>query len=256
MGGVEKNRVQPVGAGGEDYPRCFFTGHQYMGFAYSILGQSAEAKYNFQKSMQATSDVPFYRYWATAFLSMSYAMEGQMEHAGRLMAEVMKFTAAGGGKALGDHTLTSYGIALFAQGRMNEALTMLKEAAEIGIKGQRKRLLIVVEYYFGYIYSQLAASTQPVGLSTLIKNLGFLIKNLPGASKKAERHFHKAIKLAEETKSYLYAGQSWMELGRMFKVKKKRDKAGVCLEEAIKVFKMLDNEFYLSQAREMLASVK
>jgi len=237
-------------------PRCFFTGHQYLGFAYSILGQSAEASDNLQKSIQATSDVPFYRYWAKAIFSMSYAMDGQMENAGRLMAEVMEFTTAGGGRALGDYTLPNYGIALFAQGRMNEGLTMLKEAAEMGIKGQRKRLLVVVEFYLGNIFSQLAAPNQPIGFSTLMKNLGFLIKNLPGASKKAERQFHKAIKLAEETKSYLYAGQSWLELGRMFKAKKKKEKAEDCLEEAIKVFKMLDNEFYLTQAKETLASLR
>ena len=126
----------------------------------------------------------------------------------------------------------------------------------MGIKGQRKRLLVVVEFYLGNIFSQLAAPTQPVGFSTLMKNLGFLTKNLPGASKKAERHFHKAVKLAEETKSHLYAGQSWLELGRMFKAKKKGDKAGDCLEEAIKVFKMIDNEFYLTQAKDALASLK
>ncbi|UCF84070.1 MAG: hypothetical protein JSV50_00050, partial [Desulfobacteraceae bacterium] len=226
------------------------------GYAYSILGRPAEASDNIQKAIQAASDVPFYRYWAKILLAMSYALGGQMEIAGGLMAEVMEFTTAGGGKTLGDYTLPHYGMALFAQGRMNEGLTLLKEAAEIGIRGQRKRLLVVVEFYLGNIFSQLAAPTQSVGFSTLMKNLGFLIKNLPGASKKAERHFHKAMKLAEETKSYLYAGQSWLELGRMFKAKKKGDKAGDCLEEAIKVFKMLENEFYLTQAKEVLASLK
>jgi hypothetical protein len=41
----------------------------------------------------------------------------------------------------------------------------------------------------------------------------------------------------------------------MFKAKKKRDKARDCLEEAIKVLKMQDNEFYLSQAKKTLESI-
>ena len=183
---------------------------------------------------------------------MSYAMNGQMEKAGKIMAEVIEFTTAGGARNLGDYAFPNYGITLVAQGRMNEGMTVFKEAAELGTKGQRKRLLVVVEFFMGTLFSQLAAPSQPVGFTTLVKNLGFLIKNLPGASKKAERHFNKAIKLAEETKSHLYAGQSWLELGRMFNAKNKRDKARDCLEEAIKVFKMLDNEFYLNQAKETL----
>ena len=82
------------------------------------------------------------------------------------------------------------------------------------------------------------------------------MKNIPGAAKKAERQFHKVIKLADETKSSLYTGFSWMELGRMFKAKKKKDKAEDCFREAIKVFEILENKFYLDQAREALTSLK
>ena len=183
-------------------------------------------------------------------------MVGQMENIDRLMAEVLEFGSSGGAKALCDYASPIYGIALFAKGRMNNGLTIIREVADEAAKQQRKRLLLVTEFLMGNVFSQLAAPTEPVSLFTMLKNFGFLMKNLPNAARKAERQFHKAVKLAEDTKSYLYAGLSWLELARMFKAKKKRDKAGDCLEEAIKVFKMLENEFYLTQAEAALASLK
>ena len=119
-----------------------------MGFALFLLGKTDQSIEYFQEATEASADVPFYRYWAKTLLAMSYALSGQMENAGRIMAEVLEFTTAGGARNLGDFTLPNYGIALCAQGRMKEGLTMLKEAAEIGIKGQRKRLLVVVEFFF------------------------------------------------------------------------------------------------------------
>lgn len=237
-------------------PRCLYTGQQFLGFALFLLGQPDRSVEYFQKAADASADVPFYRYWAMAFLGISYVFLGQFEKAEKIMAEVMEFCSARGTRVLGDYVVPSYGIALFAQGRMNDGLKILREIAGTAAKDQRHRLLIVAEFSMGIAFSQLAAPTEPVGLSTMMKNIGFLMKNLPVAAKKAERHFQRTIELVEETKSYFYGGLSWMELGRMFKAKKKKDKAGDCLEEAIKIFKMLENEFYLDQAREALASLK
>jgi len=237
-------------------PRCFYTGQQYLGFALFLLGETDQSIEYFQEATEASADVPLYRYWAMSVSATSYVMVGQIEKAGRLMAAVKEFCSAGGFRMLHDYAVTTYGIALFAQGRMKDGLTILREIADTATRDQRKRLLIGAEFYTGIAFSQMAAPTEPVGFSLMMKNIGFLMKNLPGAAKKAERHFQRTIELAEETRSYLFGGLSWMELGRMFKAKKKREKAGDCLEEAIKVFKMLENEFYLAQAREALASLK
>jgi tetratricopeptide (TPR) repeat protein len=237
-------------------PRCIFTGQQYLGFALFLLGKSDQSMEYFREATKASADIPFYRYWATAILGMIYTMAGQIDKAGKLMDEVKKFTTAGGVMALGSYSLPYYGIALFARGRMNDGWKILQNVAENAINRQRKRLLVVAEFFLGNFFSQLAAPTRPLRFSILIKNFVFLIKNIPGAAKKAERHFHKTIKLAEETQSTLYAGFSWMELGRMFKAKKKKDKAGDCFREAIKIFIVLENEFYIEQLKEALSSLK
>ena len=44
-------------------------------------------------------------------------------------------------------------------------------------------------------------------------------------------------------------------MGQPIAAAKKKGRAKDCLEEAIKVFKMLDNDFYLTQAKEALESM-
>jgi hypothetical protein len=54
------------------------------------------------------------------------------------------------------------------------------------------------EYIVGKIYMQFVEKSAPISLKTMAKNIGFLIKNLPFASRVAEEHFNKAIEIAKE----------------------------------------------------------
>jgi len=120
-------------------------------------------------------------------------------------------------------------------------------------KNQRRTPLAISEYVLGMIYSQIAAGPMPK-LSILAKNVGFLVKNVPFASKKAEEHYQKAIELTEEIGAHGCRGISYLELGRLHQAKKKTDKARQYIARAIEILEECKAEQFLQKAKEALTS--
>jgi len=52
--------------------------------------------------------------------------------------------------------------------------------------------------------------TAPVSLLTMAKNIGFIIRNVPSAGKKAEDHFKKVIEVVKETWVKGALGQAYL----------------------------------------------
>ena len=90
----------------------------------------------------------------------------------------------------------------------------------------------------------------------MAKNIGFLIKNVPFASRKAEGHFNKAIEVAKEIGAKGLLGQAYVDLGLLHKTKKRTDKARDCISEAIELFKKCEADGFLKQAEDALASLE
>jgi len=82
----------------------------------------------------------------------------------------------------------------------------------------------------------------------LLKNVGFLIKTVPFAHKKAEDHLNKAVEVAKEIGAKNILGQAYFSLGQLHKFKGKTDKAGQCISEAISAFGECEAEVFLKQA--------
>jgi tetratricopeptide (TPR) repeat protein len=98
--------------------------------------------------------------------------------------------------------------------------------------------------------------TFPVTPSLIAKNLGFFIRNLPFAAKKAEAHLNQAIALNREMGANYLLGQACLDLGILHKAKKRRSKARECFSEAIALFEHCEADAFLQQAKEGLASLK
>ena len=93
------------------------------------------------------------------------------------------------------------------------------------------------------------------GLSIMAKNIGFLMKNVPFASKKAVEHFNRAIEVSKKIGAKGPLGLAYLDLGMFYKSKKETDKARACLAEAIRIFEQNGAEIYLKQGKEALASL-
>jgi tetratricopeptide (TPR) repeat protein len=143
-----------------------------------------------------------------------------------------------------------------ASGRMNDGIKKIFEIRNKFQKNKRRYDHVLSEYLLGSIYCQIALGEGDVSFSTMVKNIGFLLKNLPFSAKKAENHFKEAILLADKFEAKGVKGQALLELGRLYAGKKRINEAKDCLMKAIEVFELCEIETFKKQAQDALASLE
>jgi tetratricopeptide (TPR) repeat protein len=143
-----------------------------------------------------------------------------------------------------------------AKGHMGQGLEKIQEAQRAFLENEGRSLYATSEHLLGKLYLQIVENARPISLSTMAKNVGFLIRNVPFAGRKAEEHFNKAIQVAREIGARGIMAMAYLDLGLLHKAKKRRDQARECLIEAIKLFEQCGTEAHLKQAKEALASLE
>ena len=89
----------------------------------------------------------------------------------------------------------------------------------------------------------------------MAKNIGFFVKNIPFAGKKAEEHFNKAIEVIKEVGAKGFLGSVYLDMGLFYKDRKRTDQAREYISKAIQVFEECEAEVYLAQANEVFESL-
>lgn len=106
----------------------------------------------------------------------------------------------------------------------------------------------------GNLYYELAHGDKKGDLSVLKNNLGFLAKNMPFASRKAESHFVQTIEIAQQCGARGLRADVHLGLGRLYKARKMDAKAVDHASEAVRIFKKLHSEANTDRAMKILAS--
>jgi tetratricopeptide (TPR) repeat protein len=137
---------------------------------------------------------------------------------------------------------------------MKQGTKLLENAQKAMIKNQRRVHYAISKYILGEVNSQIATGPKP-SVSIIAKNIVFLIKNVPFAAQKAEKHFNEAIELFKEIGMKGFLGQVYLSLGQLYKATKRNDQARQCILEAINLFQECEAGTYLKQANEALESL-
>ena len=114
----------------------------------------------------------------------------------------------------------------------------------------------LTQIFLGQLYLQIVEGKGPKSLFFMIKNIRSLIKVVPGAVKKSEEHFNKAIAIAGEIRARSLLGQSHLGLGLLHSAKGRKEKAMESISKAIDIFEEIEAEDFLKQAKEALASLE
>jgi hypothetical protein len=88
-----------------------------------------------------------------------------------------------------------------------------------------------------------------------MRNFGFLVTNLPFASKKAEKHFVTAIDVTKEIGAKCFLGQACLNLGLLHKAKGRKDKAREFISRAAQIFEECKADLYVQRAGEALSTL-
>jgi tetratricopeptide (TPR) repeat protein len=225
-----------------------------MGYGHFAAGDFESAIQSFQSATEASAD-PFYSQWPRLFAGGSYVLKGQFQEAEEALQEVVQFCQDLSCHLLQPLACAFLGISLIAKGQMSEGLKTIEDARQGLLENDRKHLYCLVEYILGSVFLNIVEGAGPISLSTMTRNIGFLVKNVPFASKRAEDHFNKAIEVAKETGSNGLLGMAHLGLGRLHGAKGRKNQARECICTAIELFEQCEAEGYLKQAREALESL-
>jgi class 3 adenylate cyclase/tetratricopeptide (TPR) repeat protein len=229
-------------------------GHWMESFGHWAAGDMKSAQKSSEKAMEVALD-PFYSQFPKITLGMAYFLGGQLQEAENALQSCINFGekhGVGEISVIGQFFLAPI---LIAKGHMQQGTEMSEIARKILIKNQRKVQYAMSEYILGEVNSQIATGPKP-SLSIMAKNIGFLVKNVPFATKKAEKHFNRAIELFKEIGAEGYLGRVYLSQGLLFKATKRANQSKQCIMKAIDIFKECEAEGWLIQANEALDSLQ
>ncbi len=231
--------------------RSLTVGYAVLGMAYSMDNDLTTAIEAAEKAIQVGAE-PFYVEYIRMNLAVVYIMNGQITEAENAFNCIVAFCQDSGAWIAGTPAQVFSGAVLIAKGQMGLGLKRLKEGKQELLTSRNMLNYLQCEYTLGKVFSQIAMGSEPISLSKVFKNIGFLVKNVPFASKKAEGHFKKVIEVAEEMGAKTILGGAYLDLGLLHKARKRPDKAKQCISEAIKIFEQCEVEIFLHQAKEAL----
>jgi len=234
--------------------RSMVMGHVVMAYVGMATGNLHMIIQSGQMGAKIALD-RFYGYMSRLGEAMGYALAGQLPEAQELFEEISSWSREYGNDLYDLGSDIFLGPIYVAQGHMSRGLTMLEEARHRCGESGAKYFLITAEFILGRIYKQIAEGAGPISPVIIAKNIGFLVKNVPFAAKKAENHFQKAIEVAQEIGAKGLLGQVTLELGLLHKIKGRTDEARKCISDAIQLFEECEADVYLKQAKEALAAL-
>jgi len=187
---------------------------------------------------------------------MNYIINNQFQEAEELLREVISFS-----KGLGiDYIVTAarsfLGAVLITRGKISQGLKMLEEGRQLLIDNGRLFSLHIIEFTLAEVYFQIATRARTISFLDALKNIGFIMKKLPFARRKAECYLNNIVMVGREVGATgILQGQAYLDLGLLHKLNGRIDQARTCLGEALKIFEQCESEMCLKRAKEALASM-
>ena len=167
----------------------------------------------------------------------------------------MRFSRDFGSEILGTSAKGFHAVYLLAKGNLDEGIRVSDEVMQVYYQNGSMYRIATAHLMQGRVYLRLIQRAGPKSFTFLFRNIGFLLKNIPFARKKAEDHFNKSIEVAKEIGAKGVLGQAYLGLGILYKAKKRKDRARECFSEAIRIFEQCEAEIFLKQAKEAMVSL-
>jgi class 3 adenylate cyclase/tetratricopeptide (TPR) repeat protein len=234
--------------------RCTTWGHTLNAWSAMISGDFTSA-IGYNKLALKTSTDPLYTQFPRLCLGMSYVSQGEFEKAKEPLEEVLDFSRRLGCDYIGTPAQCFLSVVLVAEGKFAQGFRMLKGAQKKWLEQNAPWRCTFSELIFGELYSALAGRKTPISFASIVKNIGFLVQNLPFARQKAENHYKRALVSAQKVGAKAMEGQAQLGLGKLYSGTGKRDKARDCFSSAIELFEECEAETFLRKAREARSSL-
>jgi len=235
--------------------RSLTIGYGVIAAAYNYDNDLTTAIEAYEKAIQIGVE-PYYVEFIRMNLVIAYIMSGQITEAEKAISRVVTFSQDSGAWITGAPAQVFSGAVLITKGQMGVGLKRLEEGKQKLLSSGNMFYYLVCENILAKVFSQIAKRAEPINLPKIAKNIGFLVKNVPFASKKAEKHFKKVIEVAEEMGAKPIMGGACLDLGLLYKALGRKDKANKYISRALKLFEQCGSDVYLKQANKALESLQ
>jgi len=235
--------------------RFISRGHLFVGLSQFAAGNILSAIESSERTIKVSLD-PIWGNVGRLLLGLSYVSLGQFQEGDNNLKEIIRQSEGLGSEVVERAVQALRGIILIGQGRLHQGVRIVEDVLKGWLESGSKYRCATIYHLLGKVYAQIAQGTGPKSVTLLAKNIGFLIKNVPFANKKAEHFFDKAIEVSKEIGAKSVLGQAYLDLGLLHSAKNRATRASECFSKAIQVFEQCEAEIYLKQAKEALASLE
>lgn len=232
--------------------RCLGMGYCMKGAGLITVGNYPKAITYLKQSLSITAD-PLYSFAFTGILSIAYVLNDNMRKAENLIKNSLLTFKETGCEVYGDIICKAmYGIVLIDKGEMSKGLCLVKDFEQSVIRQQRNGVLPLAYLILGKVYLEIIQQNKPIKMMTILKNIGFIIANVPSAYKKSIFYYGKAIDWAERVDAIGIKAQAHLDIGIIHKSKNENEKAKEHLEKAISIFEKVSAVSFLKRANSEL----
>jgi class 3 adenylate cyclase/tetratricopeptide (TPR) repeat protein len=235
--------------------RSTVVGHICTSYAHYSAGDFPTATEWSSQAIEISND-PLFTVWPQMVLASYQVQNEKFQEAEEILQEIIPLCRHLGMDYIVSHAQALHGVVLIATGQFSRGLKMIKaELVELAHSG-RLFTQYLVELCLAEIYFQIATRARPLGLWSAFKNLGFIMKEVPFARRKAIAYLNRLIRVGKEvgTRSYAH-GLAWLNLGLLHQQNGRLELAKECLQEAQRIFGQCNSEISSQQMQRALAAM-
>jgi tetratricopeptide (TPR) repeat protein len=230
-----------------------------MGFGYWQLAitnlysdQYPEAMENARKALESAL-APVDRLFARSAEGGALALLGRAEEAYAVLGDVRQRGEESGYAPLVMLVDVYYGASMSLTGKLGPGIRWIHEAIHRIEEWGNPYIPTLGYMILGEIYLQMATSPQKPPLPVILRNLGFVVTNVPFASRKARRYLEEAIRRCRAIDMPGHLARSLLDLGMLHKASKRIPQAQACFSEALTIAEAVRADNIAVKARAALA---
>ena len=234
--------------------RSMVMGYCFMGYSHMLGGDIAAATSCFETAVQVSLD-PWYSQFPRMALCHACIAHGQYHGLQETLEQIIAFSEERGVEYMESPSRLLLGAVLAAQGQPGRGMKLMEDVAANWLQRGSRFRYANSQLIMGMIYAQIAQGAAEKKLSTMFKNLGFVITKAPFADRKAMHYLRKAIELADEMGAKDASGRAYLALGQLHKAKGRHEQARECLSSAVRIFDECEADADSRKAKQALSSL-
>ena len=177
--------------------RSTVVGYICTSYGHYSAGDFAKAVEWSMKAVELSND-PIFSVWPKLVLANFFIQSEKYQEADEILREIIPFCQYLGMDYIVVWAQSLHGVVLMARGQYSRGMEMITEAVRVLTENSRFVSLYFLEFALAEIYFQMATRRRRLGFWTICKNLGFILKEVPFAKRKAETYLRKIIQVGQE----------------------------------------------------------